>query len=578
MNFWCWFRRAAVSALALSFTTAVVGAQTIRGDVRRTIDQTPLNGVVVLLLDQQQEIRARTLTTDDGRYALRAPGAGTYRIRTLRIGFQATITEPFELRRDTTIALALAQVPVNLPPVTAIETTTCRENPSRSQATAILWEEARTAILAADITIRELDYRFDVMLHSRKFDMRSPPELMESLFLREQHQGQQPWTSIPADTLERRGYITATDSGLQYAAPDLDVLLSPYFSRTHCFRMRDSSRTPVGQVALEFYPLNLIRRPEIRGVLWFDAESRALRSVTYSYVNLPATVRDTSAGGEIEFAQLPNGAWILPRWLIRAPIPARGAERDTLRGPGSPLSNWTLLPTGPLQTARLRITGGDIVSVSAGGTAGGPPLWQRPVSALEVKVVMDVEGGGRQPVIGATVGFAGSASQEVTDHLGVVRFNGVIEGEYLIEASTAMYGPLRVGPEQLKVRFPATTTTIQREIAVRSLPALVQRACGLDSKRAALLGSVIRDGHPVVRAPVLIEPLADTPEADQYGSAETVTGPDGRYAVCGMPQGVEFSVTVRARDGTSVRRTVRIEDLEPVTFLDVIFPGVGAER
>ena len=43
----------------------------------------------------------------------------------------------------------------------------------------------RTVGLAADITINELNYEFDVMLHSRKYDTRQPPELLETLFLRE---------------------------------------------------------------------------------------------------------------------------------------------------------------------------------------------------------------------------------------------------------------------------------------------------------------------------------------------------------------------------------------------------------
>lgn len=566
---------AGVAALVMP---ASLGAQNVRGAVVRSFDQAPISGVVVLLLDDSLQIRARALTVGRGEFLLRAPAPGRYRLQTLRIGFRPFTSDPFAVARDTSVTLRLDQIPVNLPRVTAQEVANCRENPERSLATAILWDEARTAILAADITIRELAYRFDVMLHSRKYDMREPPELIESLFLREQHQGTQPWASFPADTLERRGYVTPTDSGLRYVAPDLDVLLSPYFLRTHCFRMRPAAAVPAGQVALEFWPVSSIRRSEIRGVLHFEERTRALRTVEFRYVNLPATVRDTVAGGEIEFAQLPNGAWILPRWLIRAPIPVKGQLADTVRRAGSAVNVWSYLPTDIPQTMRLRVTGGDLISVHAGDAPRGTaPLWQRPVATLEV-TLFTRDSAGEQVVPGAAVGFVGSATQEVSDIEGRARFTGLVEGEYVLEASTPFYAALRVRPERLRVRFPGTSAAIRERLRLRTLPELVRQACGLDTRRAALVGSVIKDGAAVIRSPVLIEPVAGTPGADSLGTAETVTGVDGRYAVCGMPAGAEFSVTVRAPDGTVVRRNVRIEDGEPVTFLDVVFPGRDEER
>ena len=564
----------AVAVLALTALAApLLRAQTVRGTVTRSIDQSAIRGAVVLLLDERSAVRARTLSTVQGVFVLRAPSPGTYRIQTLRIGFRPYTSAPFELTADTSMALSLNQVPVSLPAVTAQETAGCNENPREGLATAILWDEAKTAILAADITIQELNYGFDVMLHSRKYDTREPPELIESLFLREQHQGTQPWTSFPPDTIELRGYVTPTDSGLRYVAPDLNVLLSPYFTRTHCFRVRQPSRTPATRLALEFWPVGTIRRSEIKGVLWFERDTRALRSVTFNYVNLPATVRDTVAGGEIEFAQLPNGAWILPRWLIRAPVPVRGQLADTVRRAGSAVNVLTYPPIGIPQTSRLRVTGGDLLAVRAGSETGGPPLWTRPVSSLAVTVV-EGDSLGTSPVPGATVAFAGSPLQEVTDLQGHVRFDGMVEGDYVIEATTPLYAALGLRPERVRVRFPATMAHVRQTMRVKTLPELVRQACGLDTKRAALIGTVIRDGAPLMRAPVLVDPApARTVEADTLGSAETTTGADGRYAVCNMPLGTDYIVTVTAPDGTKVRRPVRIETAEPVTFLDIVFPA-----
>ena len=77
-----------------------------------------------------------------------------------------------------------------------------------------------------------------------------------------------------------------------------------------------------------------------------------------------------------------------------------------------------------------------------------------------------------------------------------------------------------------------------------------------------------------MRAPVKIDPAATKrPEADTLGSAETRTGGDGRYAVCNMPMGTDYIITVVTPDGTTVRRPVHIEVAEPVTFMDIVIPS-----
>jgi hypothetical protein len=397
--------------------------------------------------------------------------------------------------------------------------------------------------------------------------------LLETLFLRERHLGTRPWSSYSPDTLERRGYVTPTDSGLRYVAPDLEVLLSPYFTRTHCFRVREARRSPPGLLVLEFAPVSTVRRSEIKGVLMFEDSTRLLRRVQFQYVNLPATVNDTVAGGEIEFAQLPNGAWILPRWLIRAPVPVRGQLADTVRRAGSAVNVWSYLPTGIPQTSRLRVTGGDLLTVRAERDSAA--LWHRPLSTLAL-TVFERDSTRDTPetvVAGAQVGFAGSTMQVVSDDNGVVRFDGLVEGEYVIEVSTPLYSALGLRPERLRVKFPNANTNLAERLRVKTLPELVRQACGLDTRRAALIGTVIRDGAPVTRAPVRIEPApAETAVADTIGTAETRTGPDGRYAVCNVPMGVEFFVTVTAPDGTKVRRPIRMEPAEMVTFMDIVFP------
>jgi len=559
----------AAAVLAPLLAVMPLTAQTVRGTVLRSTDAAPIIGVVVLLVDSTEIGRARGLSDANGNFTLRAPRPGEYRIRTLRIGFTATTGTPFQLRSDTTVRIALDQIPVNLPAVTAEERNECREGAESGLATAIVWDEARTAILAADITLRDLDYRFEMMLHSRKLDTRPPPLLLESVFGRVRHEGVQPWTSFPPETLEVRGYVSPSEDGLRYVAPDLAVLLSPYFTRTHCFRLRETSRS-ASALELEFRPLARIRRSEIKGVMRLDATTRALRTVEFSYVNLPETVRDTLAGGEIEFAQLANGAWIIPRWLIRAPIPVRSALADTVIVAGSPISNWRsdwgVVPT----TSRMRVTGGDVIFVRQG--ADTTVLWSRPMSTL---VVQTLHQGATalEPAGGVQVAFAGSSEQEVTDPLGEARFPGLVGGEYAVEVSTPYYAAFGMPPERFVATFTQEPRTETQRVRVRTLAELARDACGEKPNHAVLLGTVVRDGQVLVGAGVAARiPRRATSNLDEARTARARTTSEGRYAVCDIPVGVEIFITVTAVDGSRFSKTTVIERGETVSFLDLDFP------
>jgi hypothetical protein len=561
-------RAAGLLALLLVVTAPLV-AQVVRGTVRRSTDAAPIIGVVVLLVDSAEIGRARGLSDANGNFTMRAPRPGSYRLRTLRIGFTATTGAPFTLRADTTVRIDLDQIPVQLPAVTAEERNECREGAESGLATAILWDEARTAILAADITLRDLDYRFEMLLHSRKFDSRPPPLLLESVFGRVRHEGVQPWTSFPPETLEVRGYVSPSEDGLRYVAPDLTVLLSPYFTRTHCFRLREASRT-ASALELEFRPLARIRRSEIKGVMRLDATTRALRTVEFTYVNLPETVRDTLAGGEIEFAQLSNGAWILPRWLIRAPIPVRSALGDTVIVAGSAISNWRsdwgVVPT----TSRLRVTGGDVILVRQGTDT--TVLWSRPMSTLVVQAVQQGETA-LEPAGGVAVAFAGSTEQEVTDPRGEARFPGLVGGEYAVDVSTPYYAAFGIAPERLVTTFTQVPRTETRRVRVRTLDELAREACGGKPNHAVLLGTVVRDGQVLTGAGVAARiPRGATSALDEARTARARTTSEGRYAVCDIPVGVEIFITVTAADGSRHSKTTVIERGETVSFLDLDFP------
>src|SRR5438309_2200341 len=93
-------RRLFVSACMLLTPAVVMGAQQVRGIVVDRGDN-PVAGVVVMLLDSASAVSARSLTNDQGEFRLPAPRAGTYRIRTLRIGFRPTLSDALALKSAT---------------------------------------------------------------------------------------------------------------------------------------------------------------------------------------------------------------------------------------------------------------------------------------------------------------------------------------------------------------------------------------------------------------------------------------------------------------------------------------------
>ena len=78
-----------LALLALLLAARPLAAQTVQGELVDAARR-PLGGAMVVLLDADGKVRGRVLTDEAGRFTLRAPGAGSYRLRAERIGFQAT--------------------------------------------------------------------------------------------------------------------------------------------------------------------------------------------------------------------------------------------------------------------------------------------------------------------------------------------------------------------------------------------------------------------------------------------------------------------------------------------------------
>ena len=337
-------------------------AQVVRGTVRERASNAPLSGTVVELLGQdasgKEQRVAQALTSANGAFALRAPGSGRFVLAFKRIGYRRHRSEPFDVGAGETVArdVAVDLVPFTLAEVRVEETGFCAGDSREGDRVAALWEEARTALVATQISLRDRLFRARVTHYVRELDPRSLRVLSET---RSQATGvmARPFATLPAESLSTRGYwIPLKDGGITYYGPDAEVLLSEAFLRDHCFSAVASGRNRRGLVGLGFTPVAGRTVPDVAGTLWLDARSFELRLVEFTYSQVRPGTDSAAVGGEMHFARLASGAWLVRRWFLRLPVFARLSSPVATEETTSP---WVLVR--PV-TLRYREEGGDVTA------------------------------------------------------------------------------------------------------------------------------------------------------------------------------------------------------------------------
>jgi hypothetical protein len=320
-----WTLLFALSALSALATTA--RAQSVAGAVVSR-EGVPLGGVLVSVQDSAGSERGRTISTPSGGFTLRAP-SGPFRVGVARIGYRRWYSA--ELRaegRDTLrVRLDVDEVAHVLPELIASGPTSCRAEPGARAA--VLWEEARTALSAADATLDQERIWFTVHEARRRLDQYE--RLVADSVLVVRLAARWPVEALPPDSLFGAGFVqprTGPDD-LAWFGPDLAVLFDPRFLERYCLRAV-AGPAGSGLAGVAFAPNPEQRVPGIRGTLWFDEQSRQLRSLDFFHTRLRHWVPAGSAGGRLEFAALPDGRWLVERWRLRAPVPRQGGRRGAV--------------------------------------------------------------------------------------------------------------------------------------------------------------------------------------------------------------------------------------------------------
>ena len=354
--------RAFLRAAFVACAAGSVRAQGLRGAVFQPDSATPAAGIVVVAADDRGDVVSRTLSQENGDFNMRVPGAGRYTLRLLRVGYRPTIALTLDVPADGLQGLraVLNAEPVVLSAVTVRSENVCGSTVDAGRVVAQLWEEARTALTATELSVGAS--AIDVEWQAFQFLMdRDGARAREQSVLSRRGATERPFVSVSADSLVQQGYVVQSRSDILYRAPDAAVLLSDQFAATHCFQVEPVTPGRSHWVGVAFRPTpSRARVRDITGTLWLDRATAELRLLEFRYTNLPPESDLPVIGGFVEFARLATGQWVVARWAIRTPHMAR----QRFGGAGIPGGGQV----DRAVIAAVGVTGGEVVVARRGAT------------------------------------------------------------------------------------------------------------------------------------------------------------------------------------------------------------------
>ena len=494
---------------------------------------------------------------------LRLPQDGRWQITILRIGFAPTLTSVLVSGEDVVRVTVVARsAPVMLQAVRVRGATECRVRPDTGLLVARAWEEARKAMLTVTLQSQDSTLFGEWVDYSRTTDS-TGRLIIEQRVSVQRHVTQHVFRNESGDELARTGYVTTDSAGITFNAPDPEVLLSDAFASSHCLGLVAASLDNQSLIGVSFKPTQSPRNfYDIEGTIWIDATTSQLRSVNFTYTNLPNTHPTIAGGGEVKFARLSSGIWIVSSWYAQLPM---FTARPSTSAPGTS-SATTGVVTPVVQT--VHSTGGDAFRISSGDST--LIVWPMPNARIQL-----VSHDSRVPIAGAHVTLRGTNVDAVSDSLGF-----------------ASIGPLPAGRYEMSIELTAVDSieapTIKRELAMQTgapidtvvlpdMPALLRRVCSELASTAgtAVLRGTVADvrGQFVPHATIEVTFLRVDARLLKIGSVkwneETVraeTNDRGRWSMCGIPHETDLTITVRG-NALTAKRQLKIDDTK--TFVTV---------
>jgi len=540
--------------------------------------------MVIFLLDSAGTPVASVISDEEGRFILRALSPGTYRLRAEAVGVFSETTTPLRLAGGemVTYPFVFGRRTHDLPTVRIVEKRRCVSAPEAGIAVAAMWDEVRKALTATHLTTAAARYRFNLRQYERELDLKTF-SVRSSRSWERTGLNEEPYGSLPAESLAAHGYVQVTPQGTWYYAPDARTFLSDAFLRTHCLKPAEASPERRGLVGLAFEPTERRSQPDVRGVLWIDARTSELQFLEFGYTGLAKNISEYFFGGRVEFDRLPSGAWVVQRWYIRMPKLAR-----ELRYRVSPILEMGVPPRMtpvseevvtaiverggevkdrvlahlPLETAAFASLGGSVFDSTTGGPLVGADIW------LEAP---------RQAV---------PAGRAVTDSLGAFRLDSIPPGEYILSITHprldtlgASLAPVPLAlehGESLEIRF---STPSPATIGLSMCPTPIPEGAAL------VRGSVRRERGGLAVPGARVVARWDGQWRAVAGGFTTIltemsstADESGHFTLCGLPR--DRALEIRAADSESPGEPVSLTlDSAEVTVLELLAPeGTSIRR
>ncbi len=544
-------------------------AQTVRGLVRERATMTPLSSVVVELVDSAMTVRSRALSTEAGEYHMRAPEAGSYRLRVRRLGFRPELSGPFQLGPDREVvrALDVESQRITLDAIRVDSRANCAHvrNQDDASDSFALWEQVRTALSAMQLSAGMRGLGATIVSYQRSLNPRNGKVL-------EHHSSigsgvtTRPWKSARPDALRQDGYVVADEQGwVTYFAPDIDLLISDGFLADHCLRV--DPRSDARRVGIAFAPVKERKLPDIEGTIWLQGDTIALQRLEFAYTELERAQREAGAGGEMEFVRARNGAWFIRRWNIRMPIVATRTEKAS-----GVRSRAVFIDT---YVKHVQVEGGELAVL----TIGKDTLLSRAPYTVIGKLTDSSSG---TPLHGAYVALKGTQLRSASDSAGAFRFDHVMPGEYVLDVRTASLDALGAAHSTTLVVADSITKVRVRVPTGESVAASL---CG-ETRGGMLAGRVEVEGDSALVSNARV--VAEWSEFDARQTAIVKRRPwrvvqtdvAGRFRLCGLPTNTALEIRVESARGTASRREVLINPNQRLVtlalILDSVAPTMGA--
>lgn len=555
----------------------IADAQVIRGVVIERVSGQPLRGVLVSVSSVPDSLRPggirHTLTNVRGEYAMTLARPGTYVVSAKRIGAARFSSAPFSLATSETrrMDITLAALESRLPVVKVSVSTLCIPKPDQLGTFVALWDEARTALLASEVTRDEHLVSGWLSRYVRSLEPRSLRILQDQRSVAE-GRFDRPIRSISGDSLARVGFWRKQDKDtMVFHGPDAEALLSDAFKQGHCFEVVQGSGSRRGFLGIAFRPRTNRITGGIAGTLWLDAGNFELRFVEFRYTNLITVPSNPHLGGEVHFLRLESGAWLVRRWLVRMPQFADVRPVSMMRAGNTASDRKAYV---------YRI-------IEEGGALFTPGLrsWETPGTISGT--VMDSTGG--KPLTGALVSLSGTPYSAEVDSAGRFRFDSIPPGAYTLLASQRAYADLGqlADDEPLNLSAGQTYRANLRAIGTAELLAIL-----CDGKKVTPPLATLRvqathadSGGPLPRLmlwlrwpdPEQKEPdVLITPEVERkLLGIQSMTDEVGAATFCGVPAGAKLELVMpRVDDDPEVPQGARF--VRVTGF--VLTPGEIASR